>query len=261
MPDLNPKRAYQKFFQDLIGAFKPDVARRMFVGGDQDFDRVGSAEFAIIQHFGLKPDASLVDVGCGSGRLARYLVQWPHLQYLGTDVVPEVIEYCTEAYPRHFRFAEVQNTEIPASDTSADMVAFFSVFTHLLHEQTFQYLSEAKRVLRPGGRIVFSFLEYACAAHHDIFRHTFQHFDEMRHLNVFIERNAIEFFAAELGLTVIVMRGGDEPTIKLDEPVRRLDGTTMSGHIWLGQSLCVLEKPTDVVDLGGDAKEAGESSK
>ena len=50
---------------------------------------------------------------------------------------------------------------IPAPDACADMVCAFSVFTHLLHTETYLYLEDIRRVLRPGGRLVFSFLEFA----------------------------------------------------------------------------------------------------
>ena len=39
------------------------------------------------------------------------------------------------------------------------MILAFSVFTHLLHEESFIYLEDFKRVLKPGGSVVFSFLE------------------------------------------------------------------------------------------------------
>src|SRR3712207_6851625 len=32
--------------------------------------------------------------------------------------------------------------------------------SHLLHEESYLYLMEAHRALRPGGRVVFSFLEF-----------------------------------------------------------------------------------------------------
>jgi ubiquinone/menaquinone biosynthesis C-methylase UbiE len=61
---------------------------------------------------------------------------------------------------------------IPEKDGEADFVCFFSVLTHLLHEQGFVYLQEAKRVLKPGGKIVFSFLEFAVPDHWAVFEGT-----------------------------------------------------------------------------------------
>ena len=36
------------------------------------------------------------------------------------------------------------------------MVCAFSVFTHIEHEDSYLYLEEALRIVRPGGRFVFS---------------------------------------------------------------------------------------------------------
>jgi ubiquinone/menaquinone biosynthesis C-methylase UbiE len=79
------------------------------------------------------------------------------VDYLGTDVVPGFLAYAQERCPG-WRFDLVESLKIPAPDASADFVFFFSVLTHLSHQEGGFYLSEAKRVLRPGGKIVTSFI-------------------------------------------------------------------------------------------------------
>jgi ubiquinone/menaquinone biosynthesis C-methylase UbiE len=54
----------------------------------------------------------------------------------------------------------VKDIRIPFPNNEADFASFFSVFTHLLHEEAFCYLLESKRVVKRGGLIVFSFLEF-----------------------------------------------------------------------------------------------------
>ena len=68
-----------------------------------------------------------------------------------------------------WRFEVGTGLEIPEAADRADMVCFFSVFTHLLHEQSYVYLRDAKRVLKSGGRIVFSFLEFSMPSHWSVF--------------------------------------------------------------------------------------------
>jgi SAM-dependent methyltransferase len=58
---------------------------------------------------------------------------------------------------------------IPEADGVAEMVCFFSVFTHLVQEESFLYLQEAERVLKPGGRIIASYLDIADPSHWSIF--------------------------------------------------------------------------------------------
>jgi len=80
-------RDYRRHVQALRGSHSLVEAMDLAVGGDEA--RIGPIERDIVIAAGLAPDGDLVDVGCGSGRLAVYLVD--HLQagsYLGTDVVP-----------------------------------------------------------------------------------------------------------------------------------------------------------------------------
>jgi len=129
--------------------------------------------------------------------------------------------------------------EIPERDDAADMICFFSVFTHLLHEHSFTYLREAARVVRPGGRLVFSFLEYAL--HWPIFEQTVADVDGALPLNVFLGRDAIAAWAHHLELDVISIEGNT--TLPLHEPIVLSDGTRAS-ELALGQSLAVLERPS-----------------
>jgi ubiquinone/menaquinone biosynthesis C-methylase UbiE len=135
-----------------------------FVGGA--FDEMGNKEFLLLLSIGLNGRDYLIDVGCGSGRLAWALRDLPSLSYLGTDVVPELLEYAAEKCGRpDWRFTVVENLTIPERDEAADMVVLFSVLTHLSRRECFDYLQEATRVLLPAGRIVASFLDPSEASH------------------------------------------------------------------------------------------------
>jgi ubiquinone/menaquinone biosynthesis C-methylase UbiE len=104
------------------------------------------------------------------------------------------------------------------------------VLTHLLHEHSFWYLEEARRVLRPGGRIVFSFLEFAEPGHMPVFWATLRTAKARtpEPINVFIDRQGIQRWADALALRVVDIRYGAEAIVPRGE---------------LGQSVCVLEKP------------------
>ncbi len=155
-------------FQRLLKGSRDD-AYAAAVGGA--FDAVGAVEAALLDAAGLGGDSLIIDIGCGAGRLATALRDRPQLSYLGIDVVPELIDHARAAAGRpDWRFERVAKTEIPAADASADFCAAFSVFTHLPENVCLDYLAEMRRVLRPGGRAVFSFLDPAVDRHRRLVR-------------------------------------------------------------------------------------------
>lgn len=119
---------------------------------------------------GLRAGQRLLDIGCGSGRLARGLHSWFGPGYVGVDIMPEVIDYCREAYPG-FRFelldleSDLYNpgsrnpawdVRLDFPDASFDCITMFSVLTHVTTEVTRSYLRESRRLLAPGGALFFT---------------------------------------------------------------------------------------------------------
>jgi ubiquinone/menaquinone biosynthesis C-methylase UbiE len=234
------KKSYKDYVDDLLKNHPYDVAMQSAVG--VDFEQNGILQKRLLTHLGLDPSHYLIDVGCGAGRLAKQL-QFTHKgRYLGLDVVPELIGYARKITEREdWEFEVVDGLTIPEEDNVADVVCFFSVFTHLLHEESFVYLREAKRVLKPGGAIVFSFLEYSI--HTDVFERTVADVGvDAYPLNVFIGRSAIHVWAKMLGLSVVHLIPGDSKIIPLDEPLEFESGFTMTSPAHFGQSVCVLIK-------------------
>ena len=214
------------------------------IGGE--FKAFGIVEREMLRFYGLRPDSELIDVGCGSGRLTLALFEYLTVgEYIGTDVVPALIEHAkTHARPS-WKFHLVTSLTIPAADAVADFVCLFSVLTHLLHEQTYVYLQECRRVLRPGGRIVFSFLEFTEPSHWKVFESTVADAIDIggHPLNVFIPREAITIWAQHLDLTVVDIRSGADAFVPLPHPVVLDDGRVLESKGNLGQSICVLERP------------------
>jgi ubiquinone/menaquinone biosynthesis C-methylase UbiE len=151
-------RDYRQLVDDLVRTHDLDTAMSLAVGGA--YEAIGASELAILKHCGLPDSARVIDVGCGSGRLASALRDRPAIRYLGTDVVPELLDYAkTRCNRPDWRFVLVEGLQIPADDQTADVVTFFSVFTHLTAHESAAYLAEAKRVLKPGGKIIASFID------------------------------------------------------------------------------------------------------
>ena len=233
--------SYHHIVQDLREALgDEDQALRRAIGGE--FEAMGQIERDLLISQGLRPDGFVVDVGCGSGRLAHPLSAYLNGPYLGTDVEPNLLAYARDLVGRpDWRFELSNGFALPAEDATADIVCFFSVFTHLRHEESYRYLEEAKRILKPTGRIVFSFLEFAVPNHWAVFDNNLLTAGDYQHLNQFMSRDGIEAWAEHLELRVEMWRG-DQPHIPLLKPVTLEGGEHYDSLGALGQSVAVMQR-------------------
>ncbi|SRR6266550_2756843 len=147
--------------------------------GSGDYRAVGDEFLGYFRRFcGLQADQSVLDVGCGIGRMAVPLTEYlsPRGSYEGIDVVSEGIEWCsahiTPKYPNfRFQLADVftkfynqagrshaRDYRFPFADDSFDFAFLTSVFTHMLPADVTNYMKELSRVLKPGGKCLITWL-------------------------------------------------------------------------------------------------------
>jgi ubiquinone/menaquinone biosynthesis C-methylase UbiE len=239
MTDPDYVRAYRKQLSDFIQRHGREAAMEWVVGGQ--YLQIGILESSLLRTLGLRSTDTVVDVGCGSGRLAYALRSFLTGRFVGTDILEEVLAYARARVLRtDWEFILTTDTMIPVMGRVADFVTFFSVFTHLLDEDIYRFLFEAKRVAKAGAPIVFSYLDYDVESHWTVFEQTMADRNPDRVLNMFMSKSAIRRWARELELEIVRLYDGDEKWIHLTENFTYIDGRGASGVVEFGHSVAVL---------------------
>jgi SAM-dependent methyltransferase len=124
---------------------------------------------------GLQPGDDVLDAGCGIGRMALPLTGWLTGEYRGFDIVRSGVDWCqANVANRHpnfsFSWVDVHNEKynpggrehaesfrLPYDAGSFEFAFLTSVFTHMTPPGILNYLSELRRVLRPGGTLLATY--------------------------------------------------------------------------------------------------------
>jgi SAM-dependent methyltransferase len=149
------------------GLAVPDQDLRWRVTGSQitefEFRDTGRQSVAdlqrVLQTSGKRLDefTSVLDFGCGCGRVLRHLRHLAGSAALhGCDTDGDAVAWARE----HLDFATYEHNDalppLPYDDATFDLVANHSVFTHLPEAYQDRWLAELQRVLAPGGWAVLS---------------------------------------------------------------------------------------------------------
>lgn len=160
----------------LIAPPLPDVAiQSQFVGscGAEAFVEAATfcaklSDAASTYLFGLRSDCRILDFGVGWGRLYRVLLN--HVDpanLIGVDIDQACIDLCRQAMPFGSFARNEARPPLPFDDESFEIAYAYSVLSHLAPEVSRAWLSDIRRVLRPGGLLVFTTLK---TAHLDVWR-------------------------------------------------------------------------------------------
>jgi SAM-dependent methyltransferase len=120
------------------------------------FLRGGQAAYdAIAAHVPLSSIGSVLDFGCGCGRVTRYWEPFAG-SVSGSDLDRPAVEWCRDNLS--FGRFELNGLEPPLAfeDGSFDLVYALSVFTHLTDALQLAWRDELRRVLRPGGTLLLT---------------------------------------------------------------------------------------------------------
>jgi SAM-dependent methyltransferase len=162
-------------------ALPPGEYRELVCGPDATdlFEQAGQWLVDFLSYEGmLAPGTSFLDIGCGCGRVARYLLDKRIKTYRGFDRHRGMVNWCSqEISKRDRRFSfdffplksscyepwdnergafAVEDFHFPYPDAGFDTCLLASVFTHMPPNEVRHYMAELTRVMRSGGKIVLS---------------------------------------------------------------------------------------------------------
>jgi len=116
-----------------------------------------SSFFAIYQRLGDQPldrPTRVLDFGCGSGRLARYLNMHEDVEPFAVDANPLLVEWCQLNLDRAVTLLQAGRQRLPFGDGMFDFIYAPSLFTGAAHERMQPWFDEVTRVLAAGGLLL-----------------------------------------------------------------------------------------------------------
>jgi len=110
----------------------------------------------ILTRNGLSMDdhQSVLDFGCGCGRLLRHLNKHENLSLIGTDINCELVEWCSNNLQTASFSCNELASPLPYPDCTFDLVYAVAVFGHMREEHQVFSLKELGRILKPGGYLL-----------------------------------------------------------------------------------------------------------
>lgn len=147
--------------------------------GTVEFDRwagrrqIDADETYLIKHH-LSPTASTLEAGTGGGRILLAMRDSGFTKLRGFDFVPALIESARAADPGGAIAFDVQNAaSLSYADGAFDQVIYLQQLLSCIDDEGIRSraLTEAFRVLRPGGVALFSALSYEVRRQSFAYRH------------------------------------------------------------------------------------------
>jgi SAM-dependent methyltransferase len=115
---------------------------------------------AYVADLALPPGADVVEIGCGTGAIARMLAATAGT-VAGTDPSPALVDRARQLGAGHdnLTFEVADGRSLPGPDASFDAAVVHRVLSHVPGPEA--VLAEAFRVVRPGGRVAVFDGDYA----------------------------------------------------------------------------------------------------
>jgi SAM-dependent methyltransferase len=154
--ELNRTLAFKEpGLREQVGPFPPPLLMQYTTGltNEADFASHGADFWAALSAASPKPlseYASILDFGCGCGRLARMFKGFAG-RIAGCDIDYRHIDWCNSALKYMQAKVSSVHPPIPFADNEFEAVISISIFTHLTESSQDEFLQELARVCRPDG--------------------------------------------------------------------------------------------------------------
>jgi SAM-dependent methyltransferase len=142
--------------------------------------QIGQMQFDYLLGHGLKPQARMLEIGCGNLRAGRLFIDYLDSgNYYGLDISPDIllgaqqtiVDYGLQAKLPHLTVVQDMRMEF-LPDAQFDVVHAHSVFSHSPIEVIDECLAHIGRVMVPGGFFDFTF-DRTDGAEHQVLREDF----------------------------------------------------------------------------------------
>ena len=111
--------------------------------------------------YSLRQFSSILDFGCGHGRLTQYLFDIaPQARVFGCDVRNDLVAECRRKYPNGGFITNDPTPPLSFDDAQFDLIYSYSVFTHLSESNHAAWLEELAGKLNPGGVMLHTTKSY-----------------------------------------------------------------------------------------------------
>lgn len=139
---------------------------KAYVGPPKKYDLVGAMQFNLLTNFGLRDFHKLLDIGCGSLRSGKLLISYLRVgNYYGIEpnnwLIEEGIKNETGEDLINIKkpnFLNSEKFELHKFNEEFDFLIAQSIFSHATENQIKTCLSEAKKVLKPKGLFLATFV-------------------------------------------------------------------------------------------------------